>query len=251
MRVIRVTYIGHASLLIEIDGVRVLTDPVLRRRFGHLRRVVDEPVADATGDLDAVLVSHAHHDHLDVPSLRALPGSPPVFGPEPVAGPVRKAGLQPRVLAHGATAEFGSVAVEVTDAEHDGRRWPLPGRNRDAFGFVLRGGGGEGSVYFAGDTGLNAGFSSIGPVTVALLPVAGWGPKLGPGHMGPDEAAEVARIIDPDVAIPIHWGTYERLMMKVDDRHAPAREFAEHVAELAPRTRVEILQPGEAFELAR
>lgn len=246
---IRVTYVGHATLLIEIGGVRILTDPVHRRRFGHLRRVVDDPAPETVAGLDAVLISHAHHDHLDVPSLRALTGSPRVICPAPAAGPVRKAGLEPEVLAHGAAVQVGSVSVEVTDAEHDGRRWPLPGRNTDAFGFVIRGPAGEGSVYFAGDTGANADFAPVGPVTVALLPVAGWGPKLGPGHMGPDEAAEVARTIDPDVAIPIHWGTYERLMMKVDDRHAPAREFAEHVAEFTPRTRVEILEPGEAFEL--
>ncbi len=168
--------------------------------------------------------------------------------PAPAAGPVRAAGLAAEVVTAGSRVEVGGVTLEVTEAQHDGRRWPLPGRNRDAVGFVVRSPAGE-SVYFAGDTGAEADFAAIGPVDVALLPVAGWGPKLGPGHMGPDEAAEAAAALGAGTAVPIHWGTYERVLMKVEDRMAPAQRFAARVAELAPETRVRVLQPGEGVEI--
>lgn len=245
---LRISYVGHATLLIEVGGVRLLTDPVLRGRVGHLRRRADDHDPDHVESVDAVLVSHAHHDHLDVPSLRTLSGSPRVLCPAPAAGPVRKAGLDPEVVSAGGHVELGDVAVDVTDADHDGRRWPLPGRNREAVGFVVREEG-EPSVYFAGDTGTEADFGAIGPVGVALIPVAGWGPKLGPGHIGPEEAAEAIAALRAEVAVPIHWGTYERLLMRTTDRADPAHRFAERVRELAPASRVELLQPGESLEL--
>ncbi len=245
---VRVSYVGHATVLIEMGGVRLLTDPVLRGRVGHLRRRAGEHDPGHVESVDAVLVSHAHHDHLDVPSLRALTGAPRVICPAPAAGPVRKAGLDPEVVTAGGHAELGEVSVDVTEADHDGRRWPLPGRDRDAVGFVVRDAG-EPSVYFAGDTGTEADFGAIGPVGVALIPVAGWGPKLGPGHIGPEEAAAAVAELGAEVAVPIHWGTYERVLMKATDRADPAHRFAAKVAELAPATRVELLQPGESLEL--
>lgn len=245
---LQITYVGHASALIELDGVRLLTDPLHRRRIAHIRRVVDAPASEHLDRLDAVLLSHAHHDHLDVPSLKALPGHPPVFCPRPAAGAVRAAGFEARVVTAGDGAEVGGVGIETTEANHDGRRWPLPGRDRDAVGFVVRGAGGE-TVYFAGDTGTEADFGAIGPVDVALLPVWGWGPKLGPGHMGPEEAAEAAAAVGAEVAIPIHWGTYERYLMKVGDRSDPAHRFEAKVAELAPEVKVEILEPGESLSI--
>ena len=134
-------------------------------------------------------------------------------------------------------------------AEHDGRRWPFPGRNPEAIGFVVR--GDAGSVYFAGDTGPFEGMAAIGPVDVALLPVAGWGPKLGPGHLDPEGAADAAVAVGAAVAVPIHWGTYGRLLMKSEEApNGPAKRFAAAVAERSPSTRVEIIEPGGSADLS-
>ena len=84
------TYVGHATTLIELDGTRVLTDPVLGSRVGHIRRIAGPPAAGTANGLDAVLISHAHHDHLDLPSLRRVPADVPVVAPPACARVIRR-----------------------------------------------------------------------------------------------------------------------------------------------------------------
>jgi L-ascorbate metabolism protein UlaG (beta-lactamase superfamily) len=243
---IRITYLGHASLLIEMDGLRMLTDPLLRSRVFHLRRIAPEVTFEQLSDIDLVLVSHAHHDHLDVPSLRMVEGTPPVFCPAPGRRAVSASGLEPEVLIEGTTARHGPVTIEAVRADHDGRRLPHHS-DGTALGYVLR--GPSGSVYFAGDTGFFDSIGEVGNVDVALLPVAGWGPRLGPGHLDPEEAARAATLIAPRIAIPIHWGSYERLAMKrAGGRSDPAKRFCDQVGELSPDIRAELLEPGSALE---
>jgi len=158
---------------------------------------------------------------------------------------VARAGLRHTVLTAGGGERVGPITVEATDADHDGRRWGLFG-DPGSLGYVVR--SGSTAVYFAGDTGLFAGMADLTAIDVALVPVAGWGPRLGPGHLGPREAAEATAMIAPAVAIPVHWGTLERIGMRTEGgRDRPAREFAEHLAELAPDVRSELLHPGEGY----
>ncbi len=245
----RITYLGHATVLIELDGLELLTDPLLRRRVMHLRRVVPGPTREQLSGVDVVLISHAHHDHLDSRSLRMVGGAPRVLCPEPARRTVAATGLTPEVMGAGGYVRVGDVEIEAVRAEHDGRRFPQD-RRSDAIGFVVRGTGG--SVYFAGDTGWFDGIGEeVGEVDVALLPVAGWGPRLGPGHLDPDEAARAAALISPRVAIPIHWGTYERVAMTLTGhRSDPARRFCDQLAELAPGVAAELLEPGASLAIA-
>jgi L-ascorbate metabolism protein UlaG (beta-lactamase superfamily) len=150
-------------------------------------------------------------------------------------------------MAVGGHARVGAVEVEAVRADHDGRRWPHH-RRGDALGFVVR--SPAGSVYFAGDTGWFEEIGEVGEVDVALLPVAGWGPKLGPGHLDAGEAARAAALIAPRVAIPIHWGTYERIGMDTGHRSAPARRFCDQLSERAPEIAAELLAPGETLDVA-
>jgi L-ascorbate metabolism protein UlaG (beta-lactamase superfamily) len=146
-------------------------------------------------------------------------------------------------------ATVGALTVIAVEAQHDGRRHP-GGARAEALGYLVRG---RRTVYFAGDTELFDGMAGLAPrLDVALLPVAGWGPTLGAGHMDPLDAARAARALAPRVAIPIHWGTL--LPIGVARRHRarlgdPPRIFAEHVASLAPGVEVRILEPGEATGL--
>jgi len=239
------TWLGHSTVLVELDGARVLTDPVLRRLVAHLRRA--SPVAARTlGRLDLVLVSHVHYDHLDLRSLAALDA-------ERVAVPAGAAKLvQRRVraevveLEEGDELEVGAVRVRATHADHAANRLPLT-PELPSLGFVVAG---SRSVYFAGDTDLFDGMSTLAPhLDVALLPVAGWGPKLPPGHMDPDAAAEAARRLKPRIAVPIHWGTYRPVYRRTAyDPLAPER-FAARVRELAPDVEPRILQEGESLSL--
>jgi L-ascorbate metabolism protein UlaG (beta-lactamase superfamily) len=245
-----VTWAGHATVLLETAGSRLVTDPVLGRRVGALRRLAP-PVSPAIGeDIDAVLLSHSHADHLDLPSLRRIGTSVPVVAPPAAAEVLRRRGFRStRDVTPGSVVRLGGATVEVTPAQHDGRRWPY-GRSADAVGFLVHG---DPAIYFAGDTDLFPEMSLLaGRVDVALLPVWGWGPTLGPGHLDPERAAEAAATIRPRVAIPIHWGTLAPPLRRpaLDAITRPARHFAEAVERLAPDVDVRVLAPGERITFA-
>jgi L-ascorbate metabolism protein UlaG (beta-lactamase superfamily) len=227
-----VTWLGHATVVVDLDGERVVTDPVLRRRVAHLRRARAAP---APAGATAVLLSHLHYDHLDVPSMRSFARGLPVVLPR--GGARLLPGFADlREVEPGDSVRAGELQVEVVEADHDGRRRP-GGASGPALGYVLRG---SRSVYFAGDTDLFAGMAELAPLDVALLPVAGWGKKLGPGHLDPQRAAAALALLRPSVAVPIHWGTY-RPGRRPDDSAGPAEAFARAAAELAPEVDVRIL----------
>lgn len=243
-----VTYIGHATLLVELGGMRVLTDPVLRRRVLHIRRRAPLPEVRDLGSLDAILISHPHPDHLDLPSLRSLDASCPVFAPRGCARILRRAGVREAIeVEPGDRVELAGTYVEAVEAHHDGRRYPF-GRPRPALGYLLEG---PPSLFFAGDTDLFPEMAALaGRVEVAALPVWGWGPALPAGHLDPVRAARAVALIEPRIAIPIHWGTMVAVgAQRGADPHAPPREFARAVASVAPEVEVSVLAPGERLEL--
>ena len=235
-----VTWLGHATVVVDLDGERIVTDPVLRRRVAHLLRA---RAASAPAGATAVLLSHLHYDHLDVPSMRAFARMLPVV--LPLGGARLLRGFADlREVEPGDSIRIGRLQVDVVEADHDGRRRP-GGASGPALGFVLRG---SRSVYFAGDTDLFAGMSALAPLDVALLPVAGWGKKLGPGHLDPQRAAAALALLRPAMAVPIHWGTY-RVARRPDGSTGPAEAFARAAAKLAPEVDVRILGVEDTLAL--
>ena len=245
----RIEYVGHATVLVDLDGVRVLTDPLLRNRVAHLRR--STPVAArALRGVDAVLVSHAHYDHLDLPSLEKLGKKIPVVVPRGLGGLLRKRKFESVLeIEVGETIAIGELRIDAVRAEHDRGRGPF-GASADPVGYVVSG---TRSIYFAGDTDLFEEMSELGPVDVGLIPIWGWGPGLGGGHLDPARAAEAVALIRPRLVVPIHWGTYFPIHLGLAGRPAfvsvPPIEFATALREKAPDTRVEVLQPGQSVEL--
>jgi L-ascorbate metabolism protein UlaG (beta-lactamase superfamily) len=242
-----ITWLGHATVLIELDGLRLITDPVLRNRIGPLVRIGPRP--GLSGSVDCVLLSHLHADHTDLPSLRALSRSGPVLAPHPSHAWLTGKGVhQVRELRPGAEVSIGGIAISATVARHDQRRHPF-GPQAEPIGYLIRG---SNSVYFAGDTDLYLAMGQLrGAVDVALLPVWGWGPSIGPGHLDPQSAAAAAALIAPAVAIPIHWGTFAlpRPVKRLPDPARPARDFEAFSRRYAPATEVRVLNPGQRTTL--
>ena len=248
----RLTWVGHATVLLELGGSRLLTDPLLRTRLGHLRRHGARPSPEVTEDIDAVLVSHVHLDHLDVRSLRSLTRRARVIAPNGAGRLLRRIGFA-RVdeVVPGDRITIAGATITALPAVHDARRRPL-GATVATLGYEIAG---AQRVYFAGDTELFDGMRSFaGRFDVALLPVWGWGPSLGPGHMDPLSAARAVAIVRPTVAVPIHWGTFFPVGLEALRGSAlvePPRVFARHVAELAPDVDVRVLDPGDELVLGR
>jgi L-ascorbate metabolism protein UlaG (beta-lactamase superfamily) len=261
----RIAFLGHATVLIELGGVRLLTDPLLRGRVAHLRRQAPMPDEELFADLDAVLISHLHHDHLDFASLRRLGSDTPLIVPAGAGPWLADHGFaEATELKAGEVASVGALTVTAVEAHHDARR--PGGPHAEPVGYVVRSPPsradeppaakpGEGrhthparGVYFAGDTALYPGMASLAPLDVALVPVAGWGPKLGAGHMGPQDAAKAVALMRPKLAIPVHWGTLLPIGMgrsRHKQLYEPPQLFAEEVAQLAPGVEVRIVDPGQ------
>jgi L-ascorbate metabolism protein UlaG (beta-lactamase superfamily) len=247
MSLLRVAWIGHSTALVELDGARLLTDPVVRARVAHLRRVGTAADTTTLAGLDAVLVSHLHYDHFDMASLRRLGRSTRVVVPVGAAGMLRRRGFTDLVEVDvGDEVQVGAVTVRATAAEHGGKRSPW-GRYAPSVGYLVSG---SARVYFAGDTDLFDGMSDLAPdLDVVLLPVAGWGPRLPPGHLDPLRAATALALLRPRVAIPIHWGTYYPIHLGVRGRPSfldtPPELFREALREYAPAAELRVLRPGE------
>ncbi|MBO0925750.1 MBL fold metallo-hydrolase [Cellulomonas sp. zg-ZUI199] len=247
---VRARWLGHATVVLDVGGVRLVTDPLLLPHAGLLRRRGAAPRRADWRGAAAVLLSHLHHDHAELASLRML-GSVPVLAAPSSAHWLSTHGVDGVGLPEGRWRTVaGDVRVRTVPAEHGHR--PMPHRPNAATGFVVRGGGV--TVWFAGDTGPFPGLARVpelagAPVDLALVPVGGWGPRLSGGHLDPVEAARVCALVGARVAVPVHWGTLHapagrRLPPGWMDRGGRAFEAA--VRRVAPGVRPCVLAPGGA-----
>jgi L-ascorbate metabolism protein UlaG (beta-lactamase superfamily) len=250
-RTLGVEYVGHATLLVELDTIRLLTDPALRPRIGPLRRVGGPPEPPVPEDVDAILVSHLHHDHLDLASLDLLGHARRLVVPRGAAAWLRARGfLNVDELGPGELTSVGGIRIRAVHARHGGFRAPA-GPAAGAVGFVIEG---SRSVYFAGDTGLFEGMRELqGGIDVALLPVGGWGPTLpSRHHLDPADAARAAALIQPRISVPIHWGTYWPAglrWLRPERQHGPPLRFVRAASELAPGAIIRATEIGAEVDL--
>ena len=173
-----IDWLGHATVRLELDGVRILTDPTIRERIGPLDRKVAPIAHHEVESIDLVLISHLHLDHLDLPSLRRL-GDVRLIVPAG-SGPIFRAAGHRDVdeFSPGDRTTHGPLAIEIVRADHSGFRPPF-GPTGPALGFVIS--SSRRRIYFAGDTDLYPEMADIPDLDVALVPVWGWGPNLAAG----------------------------------------------------------------------
>jgi L-ascorbate metabolism protein UlaG (beta-lactamase superfamily) len=254
-------FLGHSTVRLELGGRVVLTDPVLTARVSLLRRTVPPLRPSDWADADVVLISHLHGDHLHLPSLRLLRPDVHVVVPRGAGEWVRRRGIR-RVseISVGETLVDGGLRITATHAEHSGHRWgprSTRGPQAPALGHLLEADGLR--IYASGDTDLFDGLGSLGELDVALLPVWGWGPNLGEGHLDPERAAVALEVLRPRIAVPVHWGTLavagltrapaghgERMRALL---HDPPHRFAAAAAKRGLAERVLITRPGQDVPL--
>jgi L-ascorbate metabolism protein UlaG (beta-lactamase superfamily) len=234
--------------LIELEGLHFLTDPLLTSRVSHLSRTSAKPVP--LQHIDAVLLSHLHSDHVHLPSLRRLGKHHLYIAPHGAAPFLARHGFHQVIeMKAGERVSIRGVDIEATHTHHPGRRVPWRPIT-DCLGYILYG---KQNVYFAGDTDLFDGMVDISQrVDVALLPVWGWGPTLGVGHMDPYRAARAVQLLQPSLVIPIHWGTYfpsglRPIMPQFIAQ--PPYDFARYANQITPEVPVCVLDPGDALDL--
>jgi len=209
---VTLTYLGHASWLIEIDGVRVYTDPHGSPRALVPRRYTDPaPSVDVWPQADAVVVSHGHWDHCDVATLRRVaPGTLFCYPPD-LRDPCARIGAKRHAaLGWWESTSHDALTVTSVPANHFGRRW-FRERPRGYCGFVIS--VGDTHVYFAGDTAYFAGFKEIGErfaVHAALIPVGAYEPRgyMKRVHCNPADAVRAFEDMGARVLVPMHWGTF-------------------------------------------
>jgi L-ascorbate metabolism protein UlaG (beta-lactamase superfamily) len=248
----QVNYIGHATVLVDIGRIRVLTDPILRDRVFFLQRHGQNPAPRVLAERppDIVLLSHLHYDHADLPSLRRLPRTTTVIAPKGSGKYLaRWAGVEVHEVTEGDRVQVADVEITALPADH-GQGLSIPRPMEACLSYVMRN---RLSVYFAGDTGLFEGMHEVGrdfDLDLALLPVWGYSHRVGAGHLTPLSAAQALNRLQPRVAVPIHWGSFRfmgphSLWKWVDYLNTPPHAFAHHATHLAPRTEIRVLQPGE------
>jgi L-ascorbate metabolism protein UlaG (beta-lactamase superfamily) len=255
----RVVYIGHATLLLELAGQRIMTDPNFDPKLGRVLRRVSPPgiPLDKLPSIDAILLTHAHADHLSFASLDALPDRIPLYAPPAVAEWLRKLGYKQAVpLAVGETISIGSITVRAALAKHSGNRYGID-RWRSATSMYLLDSGST-TCFFAGDTSLTPDthrlvVEELGAkgrrLDVALLPIGHapwWKPGFRRGHLTSDDALELFQRLEARFFIPFHWGTFHHV---TSGPHDAIERLRARLATHARGADVRIIEPGESFDI--
>jgi L-ascorbate metabolism protein UlaG (beta-lactamase superfamily) len=254
---LRVTWLGHSTVLIEIDGVRVLTDPVWGPRASPLRlagpkRFQPVPVTlRAMPPVDVVIISHDHYDHLDYPTIRALAGSEvPFVTSLGVGAHLEGWGIRPERIHELDWWEShqlprGGVRVTAAPSQHFSGRTPKT-RNATLWSsFAVR--CERHGVFFSGDTGLTTQYEDIrarlGPFDLVMLEVGGWNAAWGDMHLGPHNALKAHALLGGSAFLPVHWGTFRLAMHDWD-------QPAEVLLDKGPKSGARLVMPrlGEPVE---
>jgi L-ascorbate metabolism protein UlaG (beta-lactamase superfamily) len=258
---LRATWLGHSTVLVEIDGARILFDPVWARRaspsslVGPVRFHAPPLALDELPPLDAIVASHDHYDHLDRGVVRALARSAAQSGarfvvPLGVGAHLEQWGVAPGRIAEldwGESTTVGPLTLTATPARHFSGRG-LSDRNHTLWASWSVAGPRH-RVFHSGDTGPFAGFAAIGaahgPFDLTLIKIGAYGETWPDIHLTPEQAVETHARLRGDLLLPIHWGTFNMAFHAWDE---PAERVV--AAAVAGGTRLVMPKPGESIEPA-
>jgi L-ascorbate metabolism protein UlaG (beta-lactamase superfamily) len=258
---VKITYIGHATLLLEIAGARILTDPNFDLHLGRFLPRVSAPgiALDALPALDALLLTHAHADHLSFASLARLPRDIPLYAPPVIARWLDRKGYrhaEPIEPGGVATLADGRIRIHAAQATHQGNRYGFD-RWRSAANMYLAETEDE-SLFFAGDTALTADTHAMvervlwnagRSLDLALLPIGyapPWKPGFRRGHLTHDDALTLFETLRARALIPYHWGTFRHVTATAHDAINRLRGL---LTTHAAKAQVHIIEPGESMEV--
>jgi L-ascorbate metabolism protein UlaG (beta-lactamase superfamily) len=244
---VSVTFVGHATTLVRLDGVTLMTDPVYSSRLILPKRLVEPGVAlDALPPLDVVLVSHGHMDHLDLPTHHRLPNANTIaVVAKNLGADLRGTGYADIVeLAWGEHVTVKGVKITALPVKHWGTRYIVPDE-RGYTGFLME--HANGTVFFPGDTAYFPGFREYGrsyAIDVAILPIGAYDPPaFRRVHMNPEDALQTLVDLNARHMVPIHWGTFVVSYEPIDE---PITWLGELAAERGLVDRVAVLRHGES-----
>jgi L-ascorbate metabolism protein UlaG (beta-lactamase superfamily) len=249
----RLTWVGHASWLVQLDGVSLLIDPVFSHRVGPgVRRQVPPGLElERLPGIAAQLVTHNHYDHLDVPSLKAV--RQPVVAGLGLARFFAARGLSCTELEWWGETRVGNVSVRFVPSQHWSRRGLNDTNDTLWGGFVIE--GSSARIYHSGDTAYFEGFSEIGkrcgPIDAALLPIGAYEPQwfMGKQHMNPEEAVRAFNDMGARELVAMHWGTFRLTDEPMDE--PPRRLAAEWGRQALDPKRCHVLPIGGSLDVQR
>ncbi|HEY5895116.1 MAG TPA: MBL fold metallo-hydrolase [Chthoniobacterales bacterium] len=241
---IGITWIGHASFLLQIKGKNILIDPNWARWLKVVKRIKHPGLhLHELPQIDLVLVTHAHFDHLDRRTLRAVASDQPIVVPFEVGNLVHDLGFEKvHELHYWEKFDFGPLEISLTPCHHWGARI-LHDSHRGFGGFHIR--AGNRSVFHCGDSAYFEGFTEIGqrtPVEIALMPIGAYDPPSGREvHMNPEEAVKAFLELKAQTLIPMHYGTFR---LSYEPVHEPPERLLEEAKRQGIQDRICVMQEG-------
>jgi len=247
---IAVTFVGHASVMLTTNRARILIDPYLGEFLTGIRRREAACLAEADAQAASlILISHAHRDRLDLPSLRRMPRRARLVVPPRCGSLVQSLGFSEAIeLAPGRSLEHADVEVTAVAARHDGRRGLWDRSWRSTCGYIVK--CDAASVYYAGDTAYFSGFEEIGRrlhPNVALLPIAGYEPPSQRNeHMSPLDAVHAFQDLGANLLVPIGYGSFP---VGYEQQDRPLAWLVDICRERGLLDRLVVLRPGETCQV--